>query len=93
MGPRESKPFNVSKTFEGTKLNAGKPQISSQKFVQATMKNLDALPPLFTLLVKTFKAQPQQKMLEYKDFTNTKVSKFVINHDLPKVVTMNKKLA
>ena len=32
-------------------------------------------------------------MLKYKEFTNTKVSKFVVIHDLLKVVIVNKKLA
>ena len=32
-------------------------------------------------------------MLEYEEFTNTKVSKFVVIHNLPKVGAVNKKLA
>ena len=32
-------------------------------------------------------------MLEYKEFTNSKVSKFEVIHNLPKVGTINKKLA
>ena len=32
-------------------------------------------------------------MLEYKELTNTKVSKFVASHNLPKVGKLNKKLA